>query len=104
MMISGLTPMPALTVSDVAMITADSGNWNDTTITPMPTATAGVSDIPGRCRRGNTARGAEEDRRERRAATEGAETRALHARPLHRNRNSSAPIVHAPALSTRPES
>ena len=77
MMMSGPTARPELTVSDVAMITADSGSLrNATTITPIPTATAGASEQPGQVRRGDAADGAEEDGRERRATAEAAETGA----------------------------
>ena len=50
MMMSGPVASPPEMVSEVAMITDESGSLRkDTSITAMPTATAGVSDIPGRC-------------------------------------------------------
>ena len=61
----------SLAVSTVAITIADSGSFrNDTTITPMPTATAGASGKPGRCDARDPAGRAEEDRGERRAAPE----------------------------------
>ena len=49
-MISGSAPVPDLTVSNVASTTADSGSRSTATVAaPIPTATAGVSEKPGRC-------------------------------------------------------
>ena len=50
MIVSGVTPAPALPVSSVATTTADNGRRRMATVpAPIPTATAAASGNPGRC-------------------------------------------------------
>ena len=85
-------------VSDVAMTTDDSGSLrNATTITPIPTATAGASGSPGRC---DAAMPPAAPRKM--AGNVGPPRKlprqALHASPLHTSRRPNAPSDHVAGL------
>ena len=101
---TGSSPVPALTVSNVASTTADSGNRRMATVAaPSPTATAGVSEKPGRWEAmmppaapRNTAGNVGPPRY---PASE-----MLHAALLSTMTRASAPSDHPPASATSPGS
>jgi hypothetical protein len=86
-MISGAVAIPALEVSSRVMMVADSGSSRmDTAAAAISTATAGVSENPGRCAASSPA-AAPMNRAGKVGPPRKLPSEMLQARPLNRTRN-----------------